>query len=126
MARPQTDKQRLDSIGGWFAGRLPDGWFTESPRVTSEGGQVRVVGTLTAPALARGASSAMRAGAEAGRIARFREETRRHRIWIAREAERRFDVLVQWGATCGGTTVEFTPGGSGRGAGETEPRPERP
>ena len=118
MAKQHTEKQQLDSIGGWFAGRLPDGWFAGAPRVSAEGGQLRVVGTLTAPELARGASAAMRAGAEAGRIARFREETRRHRIWIAREAERRFDVLVQWGATCGGTTVEFTPGGSGRGGGE--------
>ena len=114
------EQAQLETIGGWFAGRLPEGWFTGAPALTEEGGQVRVVGTLAAPALGEGATAARRSGAEAGRISRFREETRRQRIGIAREAERRFDVLVQWGATCGGTTSEFTPGGSGRRAGSGE------
>jgi hypothetical protein len=112
------EQSQLETIGGWFAGRLPDGWFTGAPRVTFEEGQVKVVGSLETPALPEGASDAKRAGAEMGRISRFREETRRYRIWIAREAERRFDVLVQWGATCGGTTTVFSPGGSGRRSGE--------
>ena len=106
--------QELDTVAGWFAGRLPDGWFTGPPAVAEADGQVKVLGTLAPPTLAKGASAAVRAGAEAGRISRFREETRRHRVWIAREAERRFEVLVQWGAKCGGTTLEFTSGGSGR------------
>ena len=103
-----------DKIAGWFAGRLPDGWFTGAPSVTTDDKQILVVGTLTEPALPEGASAELKAGAEAGRISRFRETTRQQRIWIAREAEHRFELPVTWGATAGGTTQTFTPGGSGR------------
>ncbi|HSR24322.1 MAG TPA: hypothetical protein VLW53_12280 [Candidatus Eisenbacteria bacterium] len=114
-----------DEIAGWFAGRLPDGWFTGAPSVTIDDGQIVVVGTLTEAALPADASAQLRAGAEAGRIGRFREATRPHRIHIAREAEHRFELDVTWGAACGGTTETFTPGGSGRrreGAGGEEAR----
>ena len=110
MATPERDE-----IAGWFAGRLPDGWFTGAPSVTIDEGQIVVVGTLTEPTLPEDASAQLKAGAEAGRISRFREATRPHRIHIAREAEHRFELNVTWGATCGGTTETFTPGGSGRG-----------
>jgi hypothetical protein len=109
MATPERDE-----IAGWFAGRLPDGWFTGAPSVTIDEGQIVVVGTLTDPALPEDASAQVRAGAEAGRIARFREGTRPYRIHIAREAEHKFELPVTWGATSGGTTEKFTPGGSGR------------
>ena len=113
MATPERDE-----IAGWFAGRLPDGWFTGAPSVTIDDGQIVVVGALAEPALAGDASAQLKAGAEAGRISRFREATRPHRIHIAREAEHRFELNVTWGATCGGTTDTFTPGGSGRRRGE--------
>src|SRR5207245_1860439 len=58
---------------------------------------------------------AVKKGAAAGRISRFREATRPYRIHIAREAEHRFELNVTWGATVGGVTETFTPGGSGRG-----------
>ncbi len=103
-----------DKIAGWFAGRLPDGWFTGAPSVTIDDKQILVVGTLTEPALPEGVSAEHRAGAEAGRISRFREATRPSRIWIAREAENRFELPVTWGAVCGGTNQTFTAGGSGR------------
>jgi hypothetical protein len=109
MSTPERDE-----IAGWFAGRLPDGWFTGAPSVTIDEGQIVVVGTLTEPALPADASALLKAGAEAGRISRFRESTRPYRIHIAREAEHRFELPVTWGATSGGTTEKFTPGGSGR------------
>ena len=120
MATPERDE-----IAGWFAGRLPDGWFTGAPSVTIDEGQIVVVGTLTVAALPGDASAQLKSGAEAGRITRFRETTRPHRIHIAREAEHRFELPVTWGATCGGTTETFTPGGSGRrraAEGEGEPK----
>ena len=46
--------------------------------------------------------------AEAGRISRFREDTRDERIAIAREAEHRYGRKVAWGAVCGGTRQLFT------------------
>lgn len=119
------EQAKVDSIAGWFAGRLPDGWFAGAPSVTTDDKQILVVGTLEAPSVAQGASADVRAGAEGGRIARFREETRGYRIHIAREAERKFELPVTWGAVCGSTNLTFTPGGSGRrqeGEGGDEPR----
>jgi hypothetical protein len=106
------------TIGGWFAGRLPDGWFTGAPEVTVEGDQIVVVGTLPEVGLAFGASAEAKAAAAQGRISRFREETRRERIWVAREAEGLFKKNITWGAKSGATRLTFTPGGSGRGEGE--------
>jgi hypothetical protein len=103
-----------DKIAGWFAGRLPDGWFTGAPSVTTDEKTILVVGTLTEPAVPEGATAELKAGAEAGRIRRFREATRPYRVAIAREAERLFERDVTWGAVSGGTSETFTPGGSGR------------
>jgi hypothetical protein len=46
--------------------------------------------------------------ASAGRISRFREDTRDERISIAREAEHRYGRKVAWGAACGGSRQLFT------------------
>jgi hypothetical protein len=48
------------------------------------------------------------AEAEAGRIGRFREETRDPWMQIAREAEQRYGRKVAWGAACGETRQVFT------------------
>jgi hypothetical protein len=106
------------TVAGWFAGRIPDGWFTGPPEVTLEGDQIVVVGSLPEVTLADGASAEAKAAAGNGRISRFREYTRRERIWIAREAEGLFKKNVTWGATSGTAKLTFTPGGSGRGEGE--------
>ncbi len=104
----------LASIQSWFAGRLPDGWFTGAD-VTIEDDQIVVLGKLAEEGLPSGDAASAESFA-AGRIARFREETRGHHIGIAREAEDRFDKHVTWGAVLGGVTKRFTPGGSGRPA----------
>ncbi len=54
------------------------------------------------------AANAAQAQARAGRIARFREETRDRRIGIAREAEHRFGRKVAWGVESGGSQEIFT------------------
>ena len=105
-------EQELGSIQGWFAGRLPEGWFTGT-EVMVEDDQIVVLGTLPEVEVDPGASSEFRESAAAGRIARFREQTRGPRIGIAREAEERFGKYVTWGARLGGVTKRFTPGGSG-------------
>src|SRR6202043_59822 len=82
------DEKELGTIKGWFAGRLPDGWFT-GVEVTLEDDQVVVLGTL--PELKNvGSTTEEKEGAAAGRIARFREETRGARIGIAHEPQERF------------------------------------
>jgi hypothetical protein len=89
-------------IQAWFAGRLPDGWFTAPADVTVDREEITVVGTLSEPE-----SDDAGAAAE-GRIKRFREETRARRIDIASEAERKFGRKVAWGVRCGEVHEMFT------------------
>ncbi len=97
-----------EGLAGWFAGRLPEEWFTEPPQVTADREEILVVGTLAEPEAGEGASETDVAEARLARISRFREETRGERMRIAREAERRFGRKVSWGAECGGERRLFT------------------
>jgi hypothetical protein len=89
-------------IQAWFAGRLPEDWFTEPAEVTVDREEITIIGTLAAPE-----SDNADVAAE-GRIKRFREDTRGRRIEIASEAERKFGRKVAWGARCGTVTEMFT------------------
>jgi hypothetical protein len=99
-------------IQAWFAGRLPDEWFTGPAEVNVDREEITIVGTLSAPEADadkdkdEGEEAAL-AAAE-GRIKRFREQTREQRIEIAREAEHRFRRKVAWGARCGTQDEMFT------------------
>ena len=97
-----------EEIGGWLAGRLPDGWFTGPPQVTVDREEIVVVGTLADVELEGDASEAARAAARSARIQRFREETRGQRMRIAVEAEHRYGRKVAWGATCGDIHALYT------------------
>ena len=90
-----------ESISSWLTGRLPDEWFDGDPEVTVDRDEIVVVGRIASPEGADG-------NAEAGRIARFREDTREQRMAIAREAEQRFGRKLAWGAECGSTRALFT------------------
>jgi hypothetical protein len=123
----------MSEISAWFAGRLPDEWFVEPPEVTVDREEILVVGRIPAPELVEDTTgdaqtdteadteadaqsdtdtdtdaSAARSAAEAGRIKRWREETRRQRMRIADEAEYRFGRKVAWGAACGDSRYVFT------------------
>ena len=102
----QVAPPSADGVEGWFAGRLPDGWSDAPPEVTVDRDEVVVVLRLAAPS-AQG-EPAVVAEAEAGRIVRFREETREARMALAREAEHRYGRSVAWGAQAGGTRQLFT------------------
>jgi hypothetical protein len=91
-------------VAGWFAGRLPDDWFTGPVDLTIDRDEITVVGTLPEPTAEEGD----RAAACAGRISRFREETRGQRMAIADEAQARYSRSVAWGAACGDTREIFT------------------
>src|SRR4051812_31086473 len=96
----QADLPSAGDAPARFAGRLPDAWFVENPRVTVDREEIIIVGEL--PGLdGEFADDAARASAEAGRISRFREETREERIEIARQAEHRYGRKVAWGAKVG-------------------------
>lgn len=104
----QTELPSADDAAAWFAGRLPDGWFTGTPDVTVDRDEIVVVGELPAPPGAADAEDAARSAAEAGRISRFREDTRDERMAIAQEAEHRYGRKVAWGARIGATEQVFT------------------
>ena len=91
-------------VAGWFAGRLPDGWFTGAPELVIDRDEITVIGTLPEPDAGEGDRSA----ACAGRISRFREETRQERMSIADAAQERYGRAVAWGAVCGDTREVFT------------------
>ncbi|HEY5014553.1 MAG TPA: hypothetical protein VIK61_17850 [Acidimicrobiia bacterium] len=95
------------TVQGWFAGRLPDGWFTGAPEVVVDRDEILVVGALAEPDYPD-AETAARQAARLARIQRFREETREQRMRIADEAEARTGRKVAWGASCGGETRVFT------------------
>ncbi len=91
-------------VAGWFAGRLPDGWFTGPVELTIDRDEITVVGALPEPDAGEGDAAAARAG----RIARFREETRQQRMAIADAAQERYGRSVAWGASCGDQRELFT------------------
>jgi hypothetical protein len=118
------------AIKAWFGERLPSEWTTTSPQVTVDREEIIVILGVPSPESAEAAGSAeaepgspeaaassagaksgdaaAAAQARAGRIARFREETRDRRIAIAREAEHRFGRKVAWGVDSGGSQEIFT------------------
>ncbi|NEK57802.1 hypothetical protein GCU56_07950 [Geodermatophilus sabuli] len=91
-------------VAGWFAGRLPDGWFTGPVELLIDRDEITVVGPLAEPSPVDGDAAAARAG----RIARFREETREQRMAIADAAQARYGRSVAWGASCGEVRELFT------------------
>ncbi len=95
-------------LPAWFAGRLPDAWFTAAPEVRVDRDEIVVVGNLPEPDLGADADDAAKAAAREARIQGFREDTRVHRMRIADEAEGRFGRKVAWGASCGDESALFT------------------
>jgi hypothetical protein len=97
-----------EKLSAWFAGRLPDGWFSGPPEVSHDREEILVVGTLSEPDVGGDADDAARAAACAARIEGFREDTRAQRMRIADQAELRFGRKVAWGARCGHEAAVFT------------------
>ena len=117
-----TSDSASAAITAWFGERLPTEWTEVTPQVTVDREEILVILTVPAPeptapepgspeateTVSDDAAGAATAQARAGRIARFREETRDRRIGIAREAEHRFGRKVAWGVESGGSTEIFT------------------
>ena len=97
-----------EEVQGWFAGRLPDGWFTGAPEVSVDREEILVVGTLPDPETAKDAGPEVVASAREARIDGFREDTREQRMRIADEAQHRFGRRVSWGASAGDMKKLFT------------------
>src|SRR3954471_22207362 len=91
-------------VAGWLAGRLPDGWFTGPVELVIDRDEITVVGTLPEPEAGEGDPAAARAG----RISRFREDTREQRLAHAHAQPERYGRSVAWGAACGDVREIFT------------------
>jgi hypothetical protein len=100
-APPPLDRAE---VAGWFAGRLPDEWFTGPVELLVDRDEITVVGAVPQPDAGEGDAAA----AQAGRIARFREQTREQRMAIADAAQARYGRSVAWGARCGDSRELFT------------------
>ncbi len=99
----------ISEIEAWFHGRLPDEWSGEAPpAITIDREEITVIIALAVPELDADADDTARSEAIAGRIQRFREDTRDRRVEIARVAEHRFERKVSWGVAIGDTTALFT------------------
>lgn len=97
----QADVPDAGGATEWFAGRLPDDWFTGPASIEIDREEIIVTGELPAP-------EDNSAAAIEGRISRFRESTRPDRMRIADEAEARYGRKVAWGVTLGEHHVLFT------------------
>jgi len=101
---PEAPPVERTEVAGWLAGRLSDDWFTGPPDITIDRDEITVIGTLPEPEPVEGD----RAAACAGRIDRFRQETRQERMAIADAAQQRYGRSVAWGAVCGDVREVFT------------------
>jgi hypothetical protein len=91
----QAGQPDAGDAADWFAGRLPQDWFDGDPSVTVDREEIIVIGRLPEP---ENPETEARA---AGRVSRFREETRSERMHIADEAEARYGRKVAWGVSVG-------------------------
>ena len=118
MARPSGPRGRgrgrrnveppavtVGELQAWFAGNLPDDWFSDAPTVRVDRDEIIVTGVLPLPKLGKDDDSTIAANA---RIAAFREETRDARIAIAHRAQQTFLRKVSWAVDCGEQSVAFT------------------
>ena len=90
----QAQQPDASDAADWFAGRLPEGWFSGGPTVVADREEITVIGRLPEAQGSEGQESEAHAS---GRVARFREETRPERMRIADEAEARYGRKVAWG-----------------------------
>ena len=97
-----------DELVGWFAGRLPDDWFSGTPDLTVDREEILVVGEIADVELTGYNTDTARAAARASRVERFREETRGDRMAIAEDAQHRFRKVVSWGVRIGDEAHLFT------------------
>jgi hypothetical protein len=97
-----------EEISGWIFGRLPENWFEGTPTISVDHDEILIIGRLPLSDLGDVVDPPTKAAAEAGRIKRFREETREERMTIAREGQRLFGSVISWGAEIGDAKEIFT------------------
>jgi hypothetical protein len=106
--KSEHEASTLERLRGWFTGRMPEEWLDGALEVKLDREEITVIVPIAGPQTAEGASEAELAAAWEGRSRRFREDTRQHRIEIAREAEHAYGRKVSWGVRFADRVVMFT------------------
>jgi len=91
-------------LGAWFAGNLPDDWFTGPIAVVFDRDEIIITGDLPMPKADDTNNETL---AAQKRITSFRLTTRDQRVGIAQRAEATFRRKVSWSVTCGTEAVDF-------------------
>ncbi|RJO76832.1 hypothetical protein D5S18_11435 [Nocardia panacis] len=112
----QADLPETTDAADWFAGRLPENWFTGRPELEIDRDEIVVIGELAFdnPETTAGTeatdtdTSELPTATKEGLIARFRETTRPARMRIADEAQHRYGRSVAWGVSVDGKRIMFT------------------
>ncbi|WP_069161402.1 hypothetical protein [Nocardia altamirensis] len=116
----QADLPDPSDAADWFAGRLPDNWFTGTPVIEIDRDEIVVIGELPIPQPekttadpdakvdAETPAESVPQATKDGAISRFRESTRPARMQIADEAQHRYGRSVAWGVSVDGERIMFT------------------
>ncbi|MFR9750434.1 hypothetical protein ACL02S_05290 [Nocardia sp. 004] len=111
----QADLPDATDAPDWFAGRLPEDWFTGPPAIEVDRDEIIVIGELPTPQPEKPSATETGPAAEEvpratkeGAAARFREATRSARMRIADEAQHRYQRNVAWGVSVDGERIMFT------------------
>ncbi|MBF6213478.1 hypothetical protein IU433_13525 [Nocardia puris] len=110
----QADLPDPADVPDWFAGRLPQDWFTGEPVIEVDREEIVVIGELPMPEPKRAEegdeapTEKIPTATKEGAISRFRESTRPDRMKIASEAQRRYGRNVAWGVSVDGERIMFT------------------
>src|SRR5260221_11893046 len=86
--KQEQQESAVERVRGWFTGRMPEEWLDGALDGRVDRGEITGIVPIAGPQATEGASEAELAAAGEGRSRRFREETRRHRIGVARQAVR--------------------------------------
>ncbi|MFC9893441.1 hypothetical protein ACFVMC_07085 [Nocardia sp. NPDC127579] len=116
----QADLPDPADVPDWFAGRLPNDWFTGPPVLEIDRDEIVVIGELPMPKSEKTVvikdsaddpeppAEEIPQATKEGAIARFRESTRPARMQIAGEAQHRYGRNVAWGVSVDGQRIMFT------------------
>ncbi|WP_378734799.1 hypothetical protein [Nocardia brasiliensis] len=112
----QADLPDPADVPDWFAGRLPEDWFTGPPVIEIDRDEIVVIGELPIPQPektpvegdADAPTEEVPRATKEGAVSRFRESTRPARMQIADEAQRRYGRSVAWGVSVAGERIMFT------------------
>jgi hypothetical protein len=113
----KSSSEVIEGLAAWFQSQLPHHWFVEPIRVEVDRDEIIVTGVLAEPSIANDTiandttddtNDAERFQIIATLIARFREETRAHRVAVALQAEALLARKVSWAVECGAYRDVFT------------------